>query len=204
MILGNSNGDAEKERSLLETMLEKGVEGLLIEPARNPRTNPGTYIYHRLRSLPVPVVLMNCIIDGLRVSTVTPADLDGGRLATDYLLQKGHRRIAMVYKSETIPGLLRYAGYKYALAAYGVEPLPEYAIGACDQADASQKRSRAHRRSFFSTRSSADRPWRRGESRSFPAEWSVSRWLLRKPDDGSCTCAAGHSTVLQVTFRSPW
>jgi DNA-binding LacI/PurR family transcriptional regulator len=27
---------------------------------------------------------------------------------------------------------VRYAGYRNALAAYGVEPLPEYAIGACE------------------------------------------------------------------------
>ena len=132
MILGNSNGDLEKERQLLETMLEKGVEGLLVEPTRSARINPESYIYQRLQSLPVPVVLMDCVVEGLKVSAVTPADVDGGQIATEYLLGKGHRRIAIVYKSETVPGLLRHVGYRRALAAAGVEPCPQYMVGACE------------------------------------------------------------------------
>jgi GntR family transcriptional regulator of arabinose operon len=135
MILGNSNSDPDKERSLIETMLDKGVEGLLIEPARSGLVRPDSYIHRRLANLPVPVVLMDCAIEGLAASTVTPADVDGGRLATEYLLQKGHKRIAILYKSETTPGLLRHQGYRAAFAARGLEPEPGYAVTTCELRD---------------------------------------------------------------------
>jgi GntR family transcriptional regulator, arabinose operon transcriptional repressor len=132
MVLGHSNGDPDKERSLVETMLANGIEGLLIEPARSARVCPETWIHRRLKAAPVPVVLMDCIVDGLSSSTVTPADVDGGRIATEYLAGKGHRRIAMVYKTETVPGVQRHAGYLAALATAGLEVRSELAVTTCE------------------------------------------------------------------------
>jgi LacI family transcriptional regulator len=66
---------------------------------------------------------------GLRqewTDSVGPRDREGGRLATQHLLELGHRRIGYVRTSMVEPGgdRARRAGYVAALRKAGVEPPP--------------------------------------------------------------------------------
>ena len=62
-----------------------------------------------------------CIRDSASLPSVVPDEVDGGRRATELLLARGHRRIGFINNFDPVPATLgRLAGYKQALAAYGL------------------------------------------------------------------------------------
>lgn len=66
-----------------------------------------------------------------RLTHLTVDDVRGGRLATEHLLELGHRRIAFVGDATTEPfgftsSVDRLQGYRQALAAAGIRGRPEY------------------------------------------------------------------------------
>ena len=91
VLLGNSAGDAGRERHYLELFEQQRVRGVLIAPTgQQPPDLSG------LRRLGIPVVLLDRQAAGVRLSTVAVDDVAGGRLAVAHLLEHGRRRIAFV------------------------------------------------------------------------------------------------------------
>jgi LacI family transcriptional regulator len=69
----------------------------------------------------VPTVLLDCYVEDRSLPSVVPDEVQGGRMATEALLQKGHRRIGFINNVDPIPATFgRLEGYKRALAAYHV------------------------------------------------------------------------------------
>ena len=94
------------------------VDGLLSISLAPPKAE-----LRRLAAAGIPVVLVDQSHE--EVPTVTVDDVDGGRLATNHLLELGHRRIA--FAGDTVDGVhgasassRRCAGYQRALADAGV------------------------------------------------------------------------------------
>ena len=72
----------------------------------------------------IPVVLFNRGQDGAGLSTITSANVDGGRKAADFLAKGGHTRIAHIAGwSGASTGRDRQRGFVEGLAAHGLEPL---------------------------------------------------------------------------------
>lgn len=66
-------------------------------------------------------------VHGANVLTVVVNDEAGGHDATKALLEKGHRRIAMIsVQGDVISSTEREKGYKRALSEYGIEPREDY------------------------------------------------------------------------------
>jgi GntR family transcriptional regulator of arabinose operon len=120
IVLGSSKNNREKELACLEQLLERQIEGLLLEPCGGVQTIQDSKVFRVLKELTIPFVLMNWAIDDPTVSYVSPDDVDGGFKATSYLIEMGHKRIACVYPNDHIPGLQRYQGYRQALDAYHI------------------------------------------------------------------------------------
>ncbi|MFZ9629396.1 MAG: LacI family DNA-binding transcriptional regulator [Ilumatobacteraceae bacterium] len=83
----------------------------------------------RLRRSGLPTVLLDSSVDGL--SSVSIDDREGGRMATQHLLDLGHRRIGFVGEPGDNPfgfvsSARREDGYRDALVAAGVDPDPRY------------------------------------------------------------------------------
>jgi DNA-binding LacI/PurR family transcriptional regulator len=83
----------------------------------------------RLRSEAIPCVLIDARHDGL--PSVVIDDVAGGELATQYLLELGHRRIAFIGHKPADPFRFRSSrdrttGYERAFASAGVPIRPEY------------------------------------------------------------------------------
>lgn len=115
LLIANIEGNEEAEREAIAMMLEHQVRGVLYS----------TW-YHRAAAVPAPlretdVVFVNCYSPAGDVRAVVPAEVQGGRTATELLLREGHRRIAIVNTTTPSPaheGRLR--GYREALEGAGV------------------------------------------------------------------------------------
>ncbi len=127
LLIGLTNQNLEKEKFYLTSMLRGGkVDGVILMP---------TYIEElkgTLQSLlkdNIPFVLSGVPCDGLEVNYVSSNMEEGAFLAVEHLVKKGHTRIAFVSGevSET-QSEQRLAGYKKALALYGLPYRPEYVL----------------------------------------------------------------------------
>jgi GntR family transcriptional regulator of arabinose operon len=116
IVLGSSDVNPEKELVCLKQLLEKEIDGLLIEPSGGFQQFQDSQNFRVLKELKIPVVFMDWAFDDPEVSYVSPNDFEGGFRATNYLIKAGHKRIACVYPNDTLPGIQRYQGYRKALA----------------------------------------------------------------------------------------
>jgi LacI family transcriptional regulator len=124
LLVINTDSNPDIERVAVEMMLERQVEGLIYAT-----------MYHRSVTLPaalrqVPTVLLDCYVEDRSLPSVVPDEVQGGRTATQALLQKGHRRIGFINNVDPIPATFgRLEGYKQALASYGVPFDPSLVCG---------------------------------------------------------------------------
>lgn len=91
ILLGNSDENADRERSYLDLFEEQRVHGVLISPLADdlPRLA-------RLRARGVPVVLVDRESEDRSFSSVAVDDVVGGAQAVRHLIESGRRRIAFV------------------------------------------------------------------------------------------------------------
>lgn len=112
LLVINTSYNHEIEQGAAEMMLERQVEGIIYAT-----------MYHRPVQVPsslsgVPVVLLDCYTEDRSLPSVVPDEVQGGRTATEILLQKGHRRIGFINNVDPIPATFgRLEGYKQALAS---------------------------------------------------------------------------------------
>jgi LacI family transcriptional regulator len=116
----NTAGDPTMEEAAVQTALERGVEGIIFAS-----------MYHRAVQVPkdafsLPLVLVDCFARNRQARSVVPDEVNGGLLATKLLLEKGHRRIAMINADQKYPAAAgRFRGYRQALEGFGVPVEPE-------------------------------------------------------------------------------
>lgn len=104
------------ERKILAGLLESPVDGILVEGTKSALPNPNLDLYRQLLDRNIPLVFMNGNYAGLHGAlSVLDDNYGGGRMLVEYLQEKGHRRIAGIFKSDDIQGHQRYAGYADAL-----------------------------------------------------------------------------------------
>jgi LacI family transcriptional regulator len=120
LLMFNTGGDRVVEEAGVESALERGVEGIIFAT-----------MYHRAVQVPknalrVPLVLVDCFVRNGSVCSVVPDELGGGYAATKLLLEKGHRRIAMINADLKYPAAAgRLDGYRKALKQFRVPFEPE-------------------------------------------------------------------------------
>ena len=125
VILCNSEADPEKERLYTELLIEKQIDGLLFVAAGIS----GDDLVDLLQHSSVPVVVTDREISGGNADSMGIDNLAGGRMATHYLLDLDHRRIACLGGPwNDTPSGLRVAGYQQALAERGVAVKPELLV----------------------------------------------------------------------------
>ena len=110
-------------------MLEKGIDGLIIEPALSYNITKNSYIYKKLSNLEIPVIVVNVIIEGLNLPTLSLDDIKCGYEATNYLMKKNHKKIGFVYKKEVIASEYRLQGYIKVLKDHGITINESYIAG---------------------------------------------------------------------------
>lgn len=116
------------EREILKDILKSPVCGLLVEGTKTALPNPNLDLYQKLGKSGVPTVFLHGAYSALpNAVCVSDDNFHGGYLLTRYLLQKGHTRIAGIFKSDDIQGHSRYFGFLSALRDAEL-PLPDTQI----------------------------------------------------------------------------
>ena len=111
IILANTQRDYRKEEEAINLLLAKRVDGLLITPVQDKDDD-----IKNLIDANIPFVVVGRDFKNIEVDAIYNDEVKGGFLATEYLIKKGHKRIALVngflHKS---PAKGRLEGYKKAL-----------------------------------------------------------------------------------------
>lgn len=116
--------DPELEAAAIDTMLSYRVKGVVYAA-----------MYHRQIDVPaglrdVPTVIVNAQDISGTIPSVFPDEEGGGYAATRHLLEHGHTKVAMINiqpADSILPaGVGRLAGYRRALAEFGVEERPSW------------------------------------------------------------------------------
>ncbi len=121
VLLCNTDGSPERQRSHLQSLHARRVDGVLLA---STFLNDPTVRW--LRSQRMPYVLVNRFSDEGQDPFVGSDDVLGARLATQHLVELGHRRIGHLAGKATVStGVLRRRGEGGAQAAERLLSLPD-------------------------------------------------------------------------------
>lgn len=111
VLIANTVGTLKDQERMLEQMLERQVDGLVLATAA--RQDP---LVRRCILDGVPVVLVNRAEEGGQVPEVVNDDFLSMKLAADHLVKLGHKRIAHLAGPERLAtGLSRIQGFQMAM-----------------------------------------------------------------------------------------
>lgn len=111
-----SNNSLEKEQLSIETLLEGSVDGILVSVTHETQQKDNYSHIDALLKDKFPVVLFDNIAEELNCDMVTIDDEGGAFKATEYLIENGCKRIALLAIPEYVKiGHLRKQGYVKAL-----------------------------------------------------------------------------------------
>lgn len=128
LALANSRESIDKEIGSVERLLDQGVKGLILEPSRNLQIRADHPLLRLLDNIDIPVVTTHWGINDRKLSTVTIDDVPAGYEATKYLIDRGHSKIAIVYKEDVQAGYDRFMGYRKAMEEAGIQVKPDFVL----------------------------------------------------------------------------
>ncbi len=124
VMLCNSDEDPQQEKEILERLIAQRIDGCILSPALSLGENISA-----LKRQHSPYVIFERTVEGPFTdhNFVGHDNFQSAQLATETLLEAGHRQIAFLGWDSPIPNVCeRVDGYRAALRAYGVDPRPEW------------------------------------------------------------------------------
>jgi len=120
ILLASLDEDPVREREMAITLIDRGVDGLVIVPAATDQS----YLVAE-RNLGISVVFLDREPRFLDADAVVSSNRAGAVAAVDHLCSFGHRRIAYLGDSVTIAtAVQRFDGYQQALEKSGLQADP--------------------------------------------------------------------------------
>ena len=124
VLLSDTDESSEIEDEVLEDVVGR-VDGIILVPATERES-----LSLRPARIGVPTVLVDRDVPG-EFDRVMVDNVGGAAQAADYLVELGHRKIAMISGPlNTLPGRERNDGFLQALERAGIEMRPEYDVVA--------------------------------------------------------------------------
>lgn len=117
VIVCNTAEDGKRTQKYLQVLREKQVDGIIFTSEILKEE-----YYTQLNEMGIPVVLVSTLSKEHPIPYVRVDDKLAAYEATFYLIDKGHREIAMIggTQYDQIAGLLRVEGYRQALEDHGI------------------------------------------------------------------------------------
>lgn len=129
IILKNTGNSRQKEARCLEELLQKDIDGLIIEPSKSQLACRHPNLYQSLEEYQIPYLFIQGIYTEMRDKPhILMDDRKGGYLVTHYLTEQGHKRIAGFFKADDMQGINRHKGYVQALQEAGIPYNPDQVV----------------------------------------------------------------------------
>lgn len=129
IILKNTGNSRQKEAKCLEELLQKDIDGLIIEPSKSQLSCRHPGLYENLEKYQIPYIFIQGIYTEMKDKPhILMDDARGGYLVTKYLLEQGHRRITGFFKADDIQSIQRHKGYVRALQEAGIPYDPDLVV----------------------------------------------------------------------------
>lgn len=113
LLLTQSHEDVKKEENIANVMIRNRVDGLIVAVTKN---TVDMALFQKFKSVGIPVI---CIVREPQNHLFTHVSVDnveGAFKATNFLIKRGHRRVAHIMGPATLQiSLVRLEGYKKAL-----------------------------------------------------------------------------------------
>lgn len=122
LALSATHEDPHEEKQWLDKIRDRGSKGVVFVRPRGRSSS-----LQELRQMGIPFAICNHLGElGLDIPSVGTTNWAGGRIAVEYLLSLGHRRIGIIGGPTSLRcSLDRIAGYRTALEAAGIPIDPE-------------------------------------------------------------------------------
>lgn len=120
LLICDSANSEQQENNNFRFLISKKVDGILVIPISN-----GEHNIESARKAGIPVVFMDRPGDD-SCSCVKIDNQLAAREAVDYLVERGHKRIAVIGSYEEYTGLERCNGFSNAMKEHGLEVREEY------------------------------------------------------------------------------
>jgi len=112
LLYATSNQVSQERRILLDLLSQKKIDGLLVEGTKTALPNPNLDLYRKFQARNIPLIFFHGGYRDLEGSiSIMDDNYNGGRQLVEYLLSKGHTRIAGLFKNDDLQGHQRYAGF---------------------------------------------------------------------------------------------
>ncbi|MEH7493873.1 GntR family transcriptional regulator [Neobacillus niacini] len=123
-----TDNDIEKEKQCLQTMLNRNIDGLIVEPTKSSVYNPNIHYYLELEQRNIPYLMINQFYPQLAPPHIVVNDEHGGYIATEHLIKLGHRKIIGLFKTDDLQGINRMQGFIRAFREHGITFFPDMVI----------------------------------------------------------------------------
>lgn len=124
IIIAEHEENPERERRIVEMLLDKKVSAIVTTTCHTSAT-----YYRGVRTGEVPIVFVDRTVPELEADAVMEDNEANAYELTRYLLENGHRRIAVITGGAPVyTTASRYAGYCRALREYDIEPAEQYVV----------------------------------------------------------------------------
>lgn len=129
IILKNTKNSRSQEAKCLEELLQKDIDGLIVEPSKSHIYCQHVNLYDKLDKFKIPYVfIQGNYVQMEEKPSVLMDDCKGGYLVTKHLIELGHKDIVGVFKADDSQGQNRHRGYVKALQEAGIPYNPENII----------------------------------------------------------------------------
>ena len=116
-----TENQVSREREILLELLERPVAAILVEGSKTALPSPNSDLYQRLRLSGVPMVFLHGAYSELAgIPCVADDNYGGGYKLARYLIDRGHRDIGGIFKSDDVQGPQRYHGSVSAIRDRGL------------------------------------------------------------------------------------
>lgn len=129
ILLKNTRNSRSLEAKCLEELLQKDIDGLIIEPSKSQIFCRHVNLYEMLDEYKIPYVFIQGVHAQMKDRPqILLDDCRGGYLVTKHLTSLGHRRIVGIFKSDDTQGQQRHKGYVQALQEAGIAYDPDLVV----------------------------------------------------------------------------
>ncbi len=120
VLLGNTDDDSKREKMLLDGMLSRRVDAMILATAKRDHD-----VAVEIVSQDLPLVLVNRVLDNHAIPSVSTDDMAGIRMSVNHLLGLGHTKIAhLAGPQEFSTGANRIKSFYLTMNAAGIDVDP--------------------------------------------------------------------------------